>query len=110
MNELQSFKSEGINLKKTKKIFLEDAQYYVEEVRRNIITNLGENKIYKDGLNINTPINLKFQKIANQSLIKGLVEYDERKGWRGPIKNIKYKKNGMKIFLTQNLRILLAGI
>ena len=108
MNELQSFKSEGINLKKTKKIFLEDAQYYVEEVRRNIITNLGENKIYKDGLNINTPINLKFQKIANQSLIKGLVEYDERKGWRGPIKNIKYKKKWYENFSDSKLENIIG--
>ena len=107
-NELQSFKSEKINLQKTKKIFLEDAQYYVEEVRRNIITNLGENKIYKDGLNINTPINLKFQKIANQSLIKGLVEYDERKGWRGPIKNIKYKKNWYENFSDSKLENIIG--
>ena len=33
------------------------------------------------------------QKIATQSLRNGLVAYDRRKGWRGPLKNIKYSEN-----------------
>ena len=53
-------------------------------------------KVYNQGYNINTPINLKLQKIATQSLMNGLVAYDRRKGWRGPIKNIKYTKDWFK--------------
>ena len=37
------------------------------------------------------------QKIATSSLRNGLIEYDRRKGWRGPLLNIKrYKKNWKK--------------
>ena len=53
-------------------------------------------KIYNQDYNINTPINLELQKIATQSLRNGLVAYDRRKGWRGPIKNIKYSKDWYK--------------
>ena len=38
-------------------------------------------------------INLELQKIATQSLRNGLIAYDRRKGWRGPLKNLKYSKN-----------------
>ncbi len=87
----EEFKKENIKLKKTKKIFLEDAQYYIEDVRKKIIEQLTYEKVYKQGFNINTPINLELQKIATKSLRKGLISYDQRKGWRGPLKNKSYK-------------------
>ena len=83
-------KSKTIKLKKVKKVFLENSQYYVEDVRKNIIDKLTYDKVYNQGYNINTPINLNLQKIATQSLRKGLIAYDKRKGWRGPIQNLKY--------------------
>ena len=82
-----------IVLKKRKKIFLEDTRYYVEDIRKKIINNFGFDKVYKQGLNINTPINLNLQKIATQSLREGLVSYDKRKGWRGAILNKKISDN-----------------
>ena len=87
------FKEQAIELKKTKKIYLENSQYYIEDVRKNIIEKLTYEKVYNQGYNINTPINLELQKIATQSLRNGLVAYDKRKGWRGPISNITYTKN-----------------
>ncbi len=79
-----------IELKKIKKVYLEDSQYYIEDVRKSVIEKLTYEKVYNQGYNINTPINLELQKIATQSLRNGLIAYDRRKGWRGPIKNIKY--------------------
>ena len=95
-SEYLEFKGKVIELKKVKKVFLENSQYYIEDVRKNIIDKLTYDKVYNQGFNINTPINLKLQKIATQSLRNGLVAYDRRKGWRGPIKNIKYSKNWYK--------------
>ena len=89
----QELKDSPIKLKKIKKVFLEDAQYYIEDVRKNIIEKLTYEKVYKQGYNINTPINLKLQKIITQSLRNGLISYDRRKGWRGPLKNISYNDN-----------------
>ena len=95
-NKYLELKNKTIELKKVKKVFLENSQYYIEDVRKNIIEKLTYNKVYNQGYNINTPINLELQKIATQSLRNGLVSYDRRKGWRGPIKNIKYSKDWYK--------------
>ena len=84
---------EKIFLKKRKKIYLEDTQYYVEDIRKHIVNKFGFDKVYKQGLNVKTPINLKLQKIATKALRKGLIDYDKRKGWRGPITNKKFVKN-----------------
>ena len=81
-----------IKLKKRKKIYLEDARYYVEDVRKFIVEKYGFESVYKKGLNIKTPINLDLQSISTQSLRKGLLEYDKRKGWRGPLTNKKNTK------------------
>jgi len=85
-----------INLKKRKKIYLEDTQYYAEDVRKNIVDKFGFDRVYKQGLNIKTPIDLKLQKIATKALRDGLIDYDKRKGWRGPILNKKFSKNWNK--------------
>ena len=92
----ERFKKQSINLKKKKKIFIEDSQYYIEEVRKKVIKDLTYEKVYKQGFNINIPINLDLQKIANVSLRNGLISYDKRKGWRGPITNKDYNDNWSK--------------
>ena len=83
----------NINLKKSKKVFLEDSQYYIEEVRKKIIDELTYEKVYKQGFYINTPIDLGLQKIATNSLRDGLIKYDKRKGWRGVLTNKPYNSN-----------------
>ena len=88
--KFEKLKKKEIVLKKTKKVFLENAQYYIEDVRKDIIDKLTYEKVYKQGFNINTPINLELQKIATESLRSGLISYDKRKGWHGVIKNKEY--------------------
>jgi penicillin-binding protein 1A len=91
----EEFINKKILLKKRKKIYLEDTRYYVEDIRKNVIDKFSYEKVYKQGLNINTPINLNLQKIATQSLRDGLISYDKRRGWRGPIQNKKYSNKWM---------------
>ena len=83
------FRQKKIELKKNKKIYLEDSQYYIEDVRKKIINDLSFDKLYKQGFNINTPIDLNLQTSATDALRKGLIEYDQRRGWRGPLLNIQ---------------------
>ena len=85
-----------ILLKKRKKIFLENTRYYVEDIRKDVIDKFGYDKVYKQGLNINTPINLDLQKIATKALRDGLESYDKRKGWRGALLNKKDLKDWSK--------------
>ena len=85
-----------IKLKKRKHILLEDARYYVEDIRKSVVNQFGFDKVYKQGFNIKTPINLELQNIATSSLRKGLESYDRRKGWRGALTNKKNSKNWKK--------------
>ena len=101
----QKLQNEKINLNKTKKIFLEDSQYYIEDVRKSVIKTFTYDKVYNQGLNINTPINLKLQKIATETIRDGLISYDKRKGWRGALDNKNYTKNwniNLKKFNLEN--------
>ena len=81
--------------KKNKKVFLEDAVLYWR-CKKKYYRKLSYEKVYKQGFNINTPINLELQKIATNSLREGLILYDKRKGWRGPLDNKNYKKDWFK--------------
>ncbi len=92
-----------IKLQKRKRIYLEDSRYYVEDVRKDVIDKYGYDKVYKQGFNIKTPLDLELQKIATQSLRNGLQEFDKRKGWRGPLSNIKKYKNWKKDLKDSNL-------
>ena len=110
----EEFTKNKIILKKRKKIFLEDARYYVEDIRKDVIDKLGFDKVYEQGLNINTPIDLKLQKIATQSLRDGLTSYDKRRGWRGAVlkeKNINNWTDGLEKFrLEKSINWYLAII
>ena len=100
-NKYEELIKKKISLRKRKKILKGEAQYYVEDIRKDVINKFGYNKVYKQGLNINTSINLDLQKIATKSLRDGLVSYDKRKGWRGAILNKKNLNNwtqGVKKF------------
>ena len=83
--DYKEFVEQKIILKKRKKTFREDTSYYVEDIRKNVIDQLGYDKVYKQGLNISTPIDLDLQKIAIKALRDGLISYDKRKGWRGAL-------------------------
>ncbi len=94
--DYNKFVQQEIKLKKRKKIFLEDTRYYVEDIRKNVVNQFGFEKVYKQGFNIKTPLNVELQNIATSSLRKGLEIYDRRKGWRGSLTNKKNSKNWKK--------------
>ena len=61
--------------------------------------------VYKKGFTIKTPLNLELQKVATNSLRNGLIDYDKRKGWRGPLINKKNIKNWHKDKDLENFRL-----
>jgi penicillin-binding protein 1A len=64
------------------------AEYFAEEVRRELYERYGEKKLYEGGLSIRTTLDTKLQVIARQTLTEGLVKFDEGQGWRGPVSKI----------------------
>ena len=67
------------------------SDYYSEEVRRKIIDIFGEYELYNGGLSIRTSLDSNLQNIVTRALQKGLIAYDRRHGYRGPIENIDFK-------------------
>ncbi|MFY9589380.1 penicillin-binding protein 1A [Rickettsia endosymbiont of Halotydeus destructor] len=65
------------------------AGYYAEQVREEVIKLLGsKEEFYTAGLTIITSLDAKMQKAAENSLRKGIREYDRKYGFRKPIANI----------------------
>src|SRR5437588_572061 len=61
------------------------AEYFAEDVRREIYDKYGEKKLYEGGLSVRTTLDPKMQVMARKALDDGLVRFDEAQGWRGPV-------------------------
>ncbi|AAL03783.1 penicillin-binding protein 1A [Rickettsia conorii] len=65
------------------------ADYYAAQVREEVIRMLNSKEVfYTGGLTIITSLDAKMQQLAENSLRKGLREFDRRCGFRKPIANI----------------------
>ncbi|MFA5122518.1 penicillin-binding protein 1A, partial [Zavarzinia sp.] len=70
------------------------ADYFAEEVRREIASLYGEPALYEGGLSVRTSIDPHLQAIADRTLREGMITYDRRHGWRGPITRIQANADG----------------
>jgi len=61
----------------------EDADYFVEEVRRILYAKYGQRALYDSGLQVRSTLDARLQNFAVNALRAGLVRYDRRHGWRG---------------------------
>ncbi len=64
------------------------ADYFAEEVRRTLIAQFGEQKLYSGGLSVRTTLSPRLQDLARRALVEGLVAFDRKSGWRGPVDKI----------------------
>ena len=64
------------------------ADFFTEEVRRVIAARYGDKALYEGGLSVRTTIDPVLQEIGERVLRQGLIVYDRRHGWRGPIARI----------------------
>ncbi|MEZ5997803.1 MAG: PBP1A family penicillin-binding protein [Hyphomonas sp.] len=65
------------------------ATYFVQELRRDLIESYGEDMLEQGGLSIRSTIDTHLQLAAQEALQDGLIMYDRRHGWRGPITTIE---------------------
>ena len=61
------------------------AEYFAEEVRRDLFEKYGEKKLYEGGLSVRTTLDPKLQVIARKALTGGLMKFDEAQGYRGAV-------------------------
>lgn len=64
------------------------ARYFAEEVRRTIMEKYGQDTLYEGGLVVKTTLDPKLQAYVEKAFREGLLSYDRRHGWRGPLTNI----------------------
>ena len=65
------------------------AEYFVEEVRREVYALYGEQQLYGGGLSIRTTLNTDLQQLAQRALRNGIEDYDQRQGYRGPVAELE---------------------
>src|SRR5581483_5351229 len=53
------------------------AEYFAEEVRREVYARYGEKKLYEGGLSVRTTLDTQAQVLARKVLMDGLVQFDE---------------------------------
>ena len=68
-----------------------NAHYFSEEVRKIAIDKFSKKSLYNEGLYILSTLDEELQTTAEDVLLKGLLEYDKRQGWRGRISKIDHK-------------------
>ena len=65
-----------------------EAPHFAEEVRRWLQARYGDDTLYEGGLSVRTTVDPVLQAVADRALRRGLVAYDQRRGWRGPLAQI----------------------
>jgi penicillin-binding protein 1A len=61
------------------------APYFAEEVRKYLEATYGANMLYEGGLQVQTTLDPRIQRAAEQAIRAGLLHVDHRRGWGGPI-------------------------
>lgn len=66
------------------------ADWFAEEVRRDLVLKFGEKGLYEGGLSVRTTMDPKLQALGERALRDGLEAYDRRAGgWRGPLARLQ---------------------
>lgn len=86
--QARAAKAEPIELHQRDATEMAHAEYFNEEVRRELIDRYGERKVYEGGLLVRTSLEPTLQAAADKALRDALEAYDRRHGWRGPLTHI----------------------
>ncbi|MBW8729110.1 MAG: penicillin-binding protein 1A [Inquilinus limosus] len=82
-------RAEALVTKDRRQIEFVSANYFAEEVRRELQRLYGNDALYQGGMSVRTSLDPHLQDLADLSLRNGLRSYDQRHGWRGPLKKIE---------------------
>jgi penicillin-binding protein 1A len=68
-----------------------DTRYFVEEIRRQIVQDYGNDMTYTGGLTVYATLDLAMQKIANNAFRKNILAYHKRHGFTGALEHMRYQ-------------------
>ena len=86
--EMQQAKVEKLQYRRRGATEVVQADFFAEEVRRNLMAAYGDKALYDGGLTVSTTLDPAIQAVADDALRQGLITYDRRHGWRGPYAKI----------------------
>lgn len=95
-DEARTAIAQPITLRARDKTETANADFFSEEVRREIAAKYGDDALYKGGLFIKTTLNPQLQEYSDEALRYALTQYDRRKGYRGPIAHMEHFKTWQK--------------
>jgi len=75
-----------IIIKTLKQVNNDQSAYFLEQIRIQLEARYGEERLYKEGLNIYTTMSAEMQRAAYDAVVNGLKAVDKRQGFRGPLK------------------------
>lgn len=90
--EMELAQAAAIEIKDIAKLNKIEAGSYSETVRKRVVEVFAKENILEDGLLITGTLDPRLQEIGFKALRKGIYNYDRRRGYRGPLKNIAEKK------------------
>jgi penicillin-binding protein 1A len=94
--EAETARTEPITVsKRDDKQKIEAGEYFAEEVRRELQDRYGDDALYKGGLVVRTSLDPFLQLTADKALREGLITYDRRHGWRGPVTHLEAGNRGL---------------
>lgn len=100
--EAEEAKKQGLSVNPRRgSSYLSSGEYFSEEVRREIISRYGEDALYEGGLSIRTTLDPAMQRMARAALSRGLIKYDTKRGFRGPVSHIDDLTNDWAVPLSK---------
>ena len=64
-----------------KDLFLDKAPYFSEKVRRYLLDKYGFDKLYKEGMTVQTTVDMRATKYAHEAVFYGIRELSKRQGY-----------------------------
>ena len=77
--------------------YLENSEYFSEEVRREVQKRFGASDLNEGGLIVRTTLDPRLQNIATKVFREEIENYDRRHGWRGPLANVENMADFQKV-------------
>ncbi|MFL2715158.1 MAG: penicillin-binding protein 1A [Gammaproteobacteria bacterium] len=98
--------SQDLKIAKNINLYDVEADHIAEIARQEVIKRYGL-KAYKEGWSVITTIDSNSQKIAKESMMEELFNYDKRHGWREPVNyEILFNDDQVKSLKSLNLDFL----
>ena len=88
--EAEEAKAKGLDVNPRRgSSYLFASEYFSEEVRREVVDRYGEDALYEGGLSIRTTLDPELQSKARAALHHGLIKFDIKRGFRGPLETVE---------------------